>query len=44
MCQGSVDNEKLVIFLDNFDTVRRDVSGRHPPLDLVRQLLDCGRL
>ena len=39
---GPLTDMKLVIFLDNINSVRPEVYGAQPPLELLRQLLDTG--
>ena len=39
-CYGPLDNQKLVIFLDNLNSVKPEVFGAQPPLELIRQFFD----
>ncbi|OHT12762.1 Dynein heavy chain family protein [Tritrichomonas foetus] len=41
-CYGPLDNQKLVIFLDNINSVRPEIYGAQPPLELIRQFFDYG--
>ena len=41
-CFGPLDNQKLVIFLDNLNSIRPEIYGAQPPLELIRQFFDYG--
>ena len=42
VCGPLVDHH-LVVFLDNIKSVKTEIFGTQPPLELIRQLLDAGR-
>ena len=39
---GPLTDQHLVIFLDNMNSVKPEVYGAQPPLELIRQLFDMG--
>ncbi|EAY14826.1 Dynein heavy chain family protein [Trichomonas vaginalis G3] len=39
---GPLTNMQLVIFLDNINSVKPEIYGAQPPLELIRQMLDAG--
>ena len=39
---GPLTNQKLVIFMDNFNSVKPEIYGAQPPIELIRQFLDSG--
>ena len=41
-CFGPLVNQQLVIFLDNIGSVKPEIYGAQPPLELIRQLCDYG--
>ena len=39
---GPLVDHHLVVFLDNINSVKPEIYGAQPPLELIRQLLDAG--